>query len=268
MANHRSMKFGKKLKKLPMTKIILKTKEEIEIMKKSGRIAASILNTLKSAVEPNITTSDLNLLAEKLILDAGVKASFLNFHGYPASICTSVNDEVVHGIPGDKILSEGDIISIDLGILYQSYHADTALTCGVGKISVGAQKLIDATQKSLEKAIAVVKPGIHLGDIGSAIQSYVEKKGFSVVRSLVGHGVGRELQEEPAVPNYGKKGEGIILKEGMTIAIEPMINAGKYQVKTLSDGWTVMTADKALSAHFEHTIAITSKGAEVLTKLE
>lgn len=246
--------------------IILKSQQEIEIMTKGGRIAASILNKLKNGAKPGVTTADLNILAEKLIHNAGAKASFRNFQGYPASICTSVNNEVVHGIPGDRILKEGDIVSIDLGIFYQGFHTDTALTCGVGKIDPDAQKLIDVTKKSLEKAISIAKDGAHLGDIGQEVQSYVEKEGFSVVRSLVGHGVGRHLQEEPAVPNYGKYGQGIVLKEGMTIAIEPMINAGKYEVKVLNDRWTVVTADGTLSAHFEHTIAITSKGAEVLTK--
>lgn len=249
-----------------MTKIILKTKEEIEIMRKGGRIAASILRQLKNTVKPGITTESLNKYAEELIKKAGAIASFKDFHGYPASICTSINKEVVHGIPSNKILKEGDIVGIDLGILYQGYHTDTALTCGVGKISNEAQKLIDITQTALEKAIVAAKIGNHLGDIGQKIQSYIESEGYSVVRSLVGHGVGRELQEEPAVPNYGKKGEGFILKEGITIAIEPMINAGKYQVKVLNDGWTVVTTDKSLSAHFEHTVAITSNGAVVLTK--
>jgi len=249
-----------------MTKIILKSAQEIEIMRKSGQIAASILNKLKDVVKPGITTQNLNILAEKLIRDAGSTASFKNFHNYPASICTSVNEEVVHGIPGDRILQKGDIIGIDLGILYQGFHSDTALTCGVGKISTDAQKLIDVTQKALEKAILIIKIDAHLGDIGSTIQSYVEKEGFSVVRSLVGHGVGRELQEDPSVPNYGKKGEGIILKEGMVIAIEPMINTGKYFVKVLNDSWTVITADKSLSAHFEHTVAVTKNGPIILTK--
>lgn len=250
-----------------MTKIILKTKKEIEIMKKGGVIAASILRQLKTTVKPGITTTSLNKYAEELIKKEGAIGSFKNFHGYPSSICTSVNEEVVHGIPGDKILKEGDIVGIDLGIFYQGFHTDTALTCGVGKISTDAQKLIDTTQTALEKAISVAKIGNHMGEIGSTIQLYVESEGYSVVTSLVGHGVGRELQEEPSVPNYGKKDEGIILKEGMTIAIEPMINAGKLEVKTLSDGWSVVTADSSLSAHYEHTIAITKNGPLILTKL-
>lgn len=249
-----------------MSKINLKTEEEIKIMREGGKIAASILNQLKSLVKTGITTEFLDQEAGKMIQKAGAKASFLNFQGYPASICTSVNEEVVHGIPSNRALKEGDIIGIDLGIFYQGFHTDTAITCGVGNISPEAQKLIEVTQKSLEKAIFLAKPGIFLGDIGSEIQNFVENEGFSVVRNLVGHGVGRELQEEPAVPNFGKKGTGVILKEGMTIAIEPMVNVGNYQVKILNDGWTVVTADKSLSAHFEHTIVVTSNGSEILTK--
>jgi methionyl aminopeptidase len=249
-----------------MTKIILKSKKEIEIMKKGGQIAASVLNQLKYKVKPGITTKSLDKYAEELIRNARAIASFKNFHNYPASVCISVNKEVVHGIPSDRILKEGDIVGIDLGILYQGYHTDTAMTCGVGKISIEAQKLINTTQKALEIAIIAVRPGNHLSDIGYTIQSYVEKEGYSVVRTLVGHGIGHNLQEEPAVPNYGKKGQGIVLKEGMTIAIEPMINVGKHSVKILKDGWTVVTADKSLSAHFEHTIAITKNSPIILTK--
>lgn len=245
---------------------LIKTKEEIEEMRKGGRIAASILNKLKESAKPGVTTLELDYLAERLISEANVRASFKGFGGYPAHICTSINEEVVHGIPSKLILKEGDILGIDLGILCNGFHTDTALTCAIGKINPDAQKLIEVTKKSLDKAISIIRPGIRLGDIGNLIQSTVEKEGFSVVRDLVGHGIGKDLQEKPSIPNYGKKSEGLILKEGMTLAIEPMVNTGDFKVKVLDDGWTVVTLDKSLSAHFEHTIVVTKTGAEILTK--
>lgn len=237
---------------------------------------AEILKELGKAVKPGIKTIELDRLAESLVFKYGAKASFKNYRpsfnhegqgGYPASVCVSVNEEVVHGIPGDRILKEGDIVSLDMGILYKGYFTDAALTVGVGKISPVAEKLIAVTKKSLNLAIKETKIGNRLGDIGWAVQSYVEKNGFSVVRDLVGHGVGKFIHEDPEIPNYGKKGTGLEIEEGMILAFEPMVNAGGYKVKTLADGWTFATCDKSLSAHFEHTVAVAKNGAEVLTKL-
>lgn len=250
-----------------MAKISLKNQAEIEIMKKGGHIAATILNELASVVKPGLQTVELDRLAVKLIEKAKVIASFKNFHGYPASICISLNNEVVHGIPCDREIKDGDLVKIDLGILYKGFHTDTAITVGVGKVSEKAEKLMTVTKKALQKGIEAVKPDIRLGVIQNIIQKEIERNGFGVVRDLVGHGIGKELQESPSIPNYGYENEGPILKEGMTLAIEPMVTAGDYQVKTLEDGWTVATVDKSLSSHFEHTVVITSNGAEILTKV-
>lgn len=255
--------------------IIIKTPQEIALMREGGKILALILEELGQAVKPGIKTIDLDKLAESRVFKYGVKASFKGYKpsfnsengGYPANVCVSVNEEVVHGIPGERVLREGDIVSLDMGVLHKGYYTDAAITVGAGKISPMAQKLIDVTKKSLELGIAEVKAGNHLGDIGFAIQSYAEKNGFSVVRDLVGHGVGKLIHEEPEIPNYGKRGKGLELKEGMTLALEPMINIGDWRVKVMPDTWTFVTQDKSLSAHFEHTVAITENGAEVLTKL-
>lgn len=249
-----------------MTKISLKNQSEIEIMKKGGQIAATILNELGRTVKPGMQTVELDRLAVSLIEKNKVAASFKNFHGYPASICVSLNDEVVHGIPCDRVIKEGDLVKIDLGILYKGFHTDTAITVGAGKISEEAEKLMTVTKNALQKGIEAVKPDIRLGVIQAIIQKEIESNGFGVVRDLVGHGIGKELQESPSIPNYGYENEGPILKEGMTLAIEPMVTIGNYEVKTLEDGWTVATVDKSLSAHFEHTIVITKTGAEILTK--
>lgn len=250
-----------------MTKISLKNQAEIDIMKKGGQIAANILNDLANFVKPGLQTVELDRLAVNLIAQNKVKASFKNFHGYPASICVSINSEVVHGIPCDRVIKDGDLVKIDLGILYKGFHTDTAVTVGAGKISEEAEKLMKVTKNALQKGIEAVKPDIHLGVIQNIIQKEIESNGFGVVRDLVGHGIGKELQESPSIPNYGSENEGPILKGGMTLAIEPMVTIGSYEVKTLEDGWTVATADKSLSAHFEHTIVITKNGAEVLTKI-
>jgi len=250
-----------------MASINIKSKKEIEIMRKGGKIAATILLDLKKAIKPGLKTKDLANSAEKLIEKEGAKASFKNYNGYPSSICVSINDEVVHGIPSDRIIKEGDIIGLDVGIFYGGYHADTAITVGVGKISPEAKRLILVTEYALQKGIQAIRPNKRLGEIQNIIQYEIEKEGFGVVRDLVGHGIGKKLQESPAIPNFGSPKDGPILKEGMTLAIEPMVTAGDWRVKVLDDGWTVTTIDKSLSAHFEHTIAVTKNGAEVLTKI-
>lgn len=253
--------------------IYIKTPEEIALIREGGKILAQILIDLGKAVKPGMKTIELDRLTESLVFKYGAKASFKNYKpdfnssGYPASICISVNEEVVHGIPGERILREGDIVGLDMGILYKGLFTDAAITVAVGAITPEAEKLISVTKESLDRAIRAAKVGAHLGDIGWAVQSYVEENGFSVVRDLVGHGVGKFVHEQPEIPNFGRQGTGLELKEGMVIAIEPMVNAGTYKVKTLADGWTFVTQDKKYSAHFEHTVAVTKNGAEVLTKL-
>jgi len=255
--------------------IYIKTPEEITLIREGGKILAQILNELGKAVKPGMKTIELDRLAESLVFKYGAIAAFKNYKpdfnrreqdGYPASVCVSVNEEVVHGIPGNRVLQEGDIVSLDMGVLYKGYFTDAAITVGVGKISPVAQKIIDVTRRSLDLAIAEVKIGNHLGDIGWAVQSYVEKNGFSVVRDLVGHGVGKFIHEEPEIPNFGRPKTGLELKEGMVLAIEPMVNTGSHKVKALADGWTFVTQDKSLSAHFEHSVAVTKNRAEVLTE--
>lgn len=254
--------------------IIIKTPDEISIMKEGGKILATILEEVSATVVPGVSTMELNELAEKLIRKAGGDPAFLNYivegeedNPYPGTLCTSVNSEVVHGIPSKNgILKEGDIIGLDIGMFYKGLCTDTAKTVGVGNISKSTQRLIDITQQALKKGISQIKSGAQIGDIGSAIQKYVEGEGFSVVKQLVGHGVGKKVHEEPRVPNYGESGTGLTLEEGMTLAIEPMVNVGEEHVKTEDDQWTITTLDKSLSAHFEHTIAVTKKGCNILTE--
>jgi methionyl aminopeptidase len=252
---------------------LIKTKAEIEKMRAGGRILASVLNKVAAAVKPGVSTAELNNLAENLLKQQGAKSSFLGYgheqgNLYPASLCTSVNEAVVHAIPSaNHILQEGEIIGLDIGCWYQGLCTDMALTIPVGNTSSKALKLIKTTKLSLEEGLRQVRAGAHIGDIGAAIQGFVEANGFSVVRQLTGHGVGKAVHEEPAVPNFGKKGTGLKLTAGMTIAIEPMVNEGGYEIKVLADGWTVVTADKSLSAHFEHTALVTEKGYEVLTMI-
>lgn len=228
---------------------------------------ALILDVLSKEVKPGITTGKLNTIADKLIREQGAIPSFKGYRGFPASICTSVNEEIVHGIPGERVLEEGDIIAIDAGAIYNGFHGDAAITVGVGRISPEAKWLIDNTRGSLEAGIAEAKEGAHLSDISAAIQAYAESSGFSPVREYVGHGIGREMHEKPEIPNFGPPGKGPILKQGMTLALEPMINAGDWRTRVLDDHWTVVTADGRLSAHFENTIVITGGEAEILTKL-
>lgn len=247
--------------------IVLKTTRELSLMKEACRISAGALRVAGEAVKPGVSTGEIDRIAYEYIKSQGAEPNFLNLYGFPATACISVNDEVIHGIPSKKrILKEGDIVSIDLGAKLHGYNGDNAATFACGKISEEAQRLIDVTRESLFEAIKVAVPGGKIGDIGSCVQRYCEERGFSVVREYTGHGVGKELHEDPAVPNYGTAGRGVRLLPGMTIAIEPMINQGTKAIKNLSDGWTVKTADGKLSAHFEHTVAITKDGPVILTK--
>jgi len=247
--------------------VFIKTEKEIEIMRQGGKILAKILDELEKKIKPGTNTFFLNEFAENLAARFGAKPSFKGYKNYPASLCVSVNSEVVHGLPKQKILKEGDIVGLDFGLFYKGYYTDMAKTVGVGKISSLAKRLIFVTKKALDLGIAQVRPGNHVGDISFAIQNYVESNGFSVVRDLVGHGVGRKVHEPPQVPNFGEKGKGIKLEKGMTLAIEPMVNAGKPEVRLLPDGWTFVTCDGSLSCHFEHTVAVTNDGNEILTKI-
>jgi methionyl aminopeptidase len=248
--------------------IIRKSKKEIEKMRAAGLIVAQVLERLSAIVEPGITTRDLDREAERLIREAGAVPTFKGYHGYTASICTSINDEVVHGIPGNRRLREGDIIGIDCGATYLGYVGDAAVTVPVGKVSDEVIRLMKATRESLFEAIKRCQAGNRLGDVCNAVQSYVEPLGYSVVRNFCGHGIGRAMHEEPQVPNYGRPGTGPVLREGWVLAIEPMVNLGRHDVKVLSDGWTVITLDGRPSAHFEHTVAITEEGPQILTALD
>ncbi len=245
--------------------IIIKSLQEIELMRQAGRIVAGTLQELAGAVRPGITTIQLDTLARQYIQKSGARPAFLGYHGFPATICTSLNEEVVHGIPGLRRLKAGDIISIDVGVFYKGYYGDAAATFPVGEVSPLAKRLLEVTRESLYKGIEKAYPGNRLYDISAAIQTYVESRGFSVVRSYVGHGIGSEMHEEPQVPNFGLPGKGPLLEAGMVLAIEPMVNAGTWEVETLSDDWTVVTKDRNLSAHFEHTVAIMQDGPEILT---
>ncbi|MBZ4663312.1 MAG: map [Caloramator sp.] len=245
--------------------IYLKSDQEIEIMRKAGQIVAETLLILEEAIKPGITTKELDKIAEEYIISCGARPSFKGYHGFPATICASVNEEVVHGIPGERVLKEGDIISVDCGAFYKGFHGDAARTFPVGKVTPEAQRLIDVTRESFFEGIKYAKVGNRLGDISAAIQEYVEKNNFSVVRDYVGHGIGREMHEQPSVPNYGKSGRGMRLNKGLVLAIEPMVNMGTFAVKELDDGWTVVTYDGKLSAHYENTVAILDNGPEILT---
>jgi methionyl aminopeptidase len=248
--------------------VVLKSAAEIEKMHKAGRVVRQILDMLHQVVKPGVSTQDLDRAAEDMLKELGAKSAFKGYHGYPAVLCTSVNEEVVHGIPSAKrILQEGDIVSVDFGAFVEGYCGDSATTIPVGKVSAEAEKLLKVTEQSLYAAIDVVKPGATLGDVGWAVQKVVEDNGFSVVRDFVGHGIGTAMHEDPQVPNYGQPGRGLRLKQGMVIAIEPMVNVGGYDVQVLKDGWTAVTRDKSLSAHFEHTVAVTADGARILTEL-
>jgi methionyl aminopeptidase len=246
--------------------IICKTQRELEIMREAGRIVALTHQELQKYIKPGISTKELDAIAEKYILGCDAIPSFKGYNGFRGSICASVNEELVHGIPGDRVLREGDIISIDIGAKHNGYHGDSAWTYAVGTISDETQQLLDVTEKSLYIGLKEAKPGERLSNISHAIQTYVEEHDFSVVREYVGHGVGQELHEDPQIPHYGPPNKGPRLKPGMVLAIEPMVNAGTRYVKTLADDWTVVTVDGKMCAHFEHTVAITENGYEILTK--
>ena len=245
--------------------IIVKTPEQIEQMAAAGAIQARCLKMLRSKVRAGITTDELDQAAEKFITSQGAQPSFLGYRGFPGSICASPNSMVVHGIPGPYALARGDLISIDVGVTYRGWVADAAITVPVGRIDPDAQKLLDTTQASLLAAVEQVRPGNHLGDVSHAVQERVEQDGFSIIRSLVGHGVGRDMHEDPQVPNYGEPGKGPELEPGMVFAIEPMVNAGGPEVRLGDDNWAVYSADDSLAAHFEFTVAVTESGPRVLT---
>jgi methionyl aminopeptidase len=247
--------------------IIRKTPREIELMRVAGEIVALTHNHLKQFVKPGISTRELDQIAEEFIRSKGATPSFKGYGGFPGSICASINEEVVHGMPTSKVLKDGDIIAIDIGANYKGYHGDSAWSYAVGAVDDEKAHLLEVTEKSLFIGLDVVKAGVRLGDVSHAIQAYAESNGLSVVRELVGHGIGSKLHEDPQIPNYGRPGTGPVLKEGMCLAIEPMLNAGARYVKTLSDDWTVVTIDEKPSAHFEHTILVTKEGYEILTKV-
>ena len=245
--------------------IIVKSMNEITAMRRAGRVVASILKTLAREIKAGMTTQQLDDITVRELARYGASASFKGYRGFPASLCVSINEEVVHGIPGDRVIGEGDIVSLDFGAIVGGFHGDAAITVGVGNISPEAKQLLEATKDALEAGIVVARPGAHLSDVSAAIQHYAESRGFSVVREYTGHGIGREMHEDPQIPNFGPPGLGTVLREGMTLAIEPMVNIGGWKTRVKDDNWTVVTDDGSLSAHFEKTIVITDGEAEVLT---
>ncbi len=251
--------------------IVVKSKAELACMREAGRIVAEVLEAMREHARPGVTTAELDALAHDIITRRGAIPSFKGYRGYPASICTSVNEQIVHGIPGSRALREGDILSVDVGAIYQGYHGDAAITVGIGTISPEAQRLMAVTQEALEAGIQQVRPGGRLWDVIRAIQTRVESAGYQVVREYQGHGIGREMHEDPSVPNYlgnsNVRPRNVRLRVGMTLALEPMVVAGDWHTRVLEDGWTVVTADGKLAAHFEHTVAVTENGPEILTRL-
>jgi methionyl aminopeptidase len=248
--------------------ITLKSDRELNLMRKAGGIVAQILEEMAQMTKPGISTWDIDRYAEKRTLEMGSVPAFKGYNGFPATVCISVNDEVVHGIPSKKrVLEDGDLLKLDFGVIYEGWYGDSARTVPVGKINDEARQLLDVTREGLNRGIEQCREGNRIFDIGHAVQNYVEGFGYGVVREFVGHGIGRALHEDPQVPNYGPKGKGIVLKTGMVLAIEPMVNAGGHEVKVLRDGWTAVTVDHSLSAHFEHTVAITPNGPEILTRI-
>jgi methionyl aminopeptidase len=246
--------------------IVIKTVKEVEKMRRAGEIVREVLHAVRAMVKPGVTTLELENVAESMIAEAGAKPAFKGYHGFPCVLCTSLNDQVVHGIPSAKtVLREGDILSVDCGAVIDGYYGDSAITIPVGKVAPTTQRLLDVTQQSLVRAIETVRPGAMLGDVGAAVQEIVEAEGFSVVKEFVGHGIGTHMHEDPQIPNFGQRGRGVRLREGMVLAIEPMVNAGSDAVRVLKDGWTAVTEDGSLSAHFEHTVAVTKDGAAILT---
>jgi len=247
--------------------ITIKTPEEIKIMAEGGKILAGIMKELEKKVKPGITTEDLNRLAENLILKSGGKCSFKGYEDYPACLCTSINEEIVHSVPSARQLKDGDIISLDLGIFYQGFHTDMAITVPVGKILPETQRLIRVTKKALKRGIKKTRPGNTIGDIGNTIQRYVEGQGFNVVRELCGHGIGKEIHEDPKILDYGKRHSGLEIKEGMVLCLEPMVTVGDWKLKKSADGFGYQTQDGSLSCHFEHTMVVTKNGAKILTMI-
>ncbi len=248
--------------------VILKSPEEIRKLRGNNLLVARVLEALKKMIRPGVTTLELDRYCEELTLREGAKPAFKGYRGYPFSLCTSVNEEIVHGMPSERKLQTGDIVSLDFGIYHQGLYGDAAVTVPVGEVTDEARRLMGVTEEALYRAIDRARPGNRLGDISAAIQNHVEAAGYNVVRDLVGHGIGRSLHEEPQVPNYGREGKGIELRPGLVLAIEPMVNAGTHAVKVLKDGWTVVTADGRLSAHFEHSVAITEKEPFILSRID
>jgi len=245
--------------------IIIKSDREIELMRQAGKIVAAVLKILSEQMKPGMKTKELDAIAGREVAGLGAKPSFKGYRGFPASLCVSINDEVVHGIPGERVIADGDIVSLDFGAVYDGYQGDAALTVAVGDISPEAKDLLETTEAALGAGIAAAKPGGRLGDVSAAIQNYAEARGYSVVREYTGHGIGRDMHEEPQIPNFGNPGVGPRLASGMALALEPMVNAGDWRTRVDSNHWTVLTADGKLSAHFEHTIVITDGEPEVLT---
>ena len=245
--------------------ITIKSDQEIAIMRQAGRIVATVLGVLSKQVRPGMKTKELDVIAAGELERLGAKPSFKGYRGFPANLCVSVNDEIVHGIPGERILNEGDVVSLDFGVIFKGFQGDAAVTVGVGEISPQAEQLMETTEGALKASIAVAYPGARLGDISAAVQHYAESRGYSVVREYTGHGIGRKMHEDPQIPNFGSPGAGPVLKKGMTLALEPMVNAGDWRTRLGNDHWVVLTADGSLAAHFEHTIAITNGEPEVLT---
>lgn len=247
--------------------VIVKSDHEIEIMRQAGKIVAEVLQKLKSEVRAGITTRELDAIALKEVTRRGATPSFKGYRGYPASICASINEEIVHGIPDERVIKSGDIVSIDFGAIYNGFQGDAALTVGVGKLDPRSEELIETTEGALGAGIAAVREGARLGDVSNAIQEYVESRGFAVIREYTGHGIGREMHEDPQIPNFGVAGQGLKLKKGMTLALEPMVCVGDWRTTVSSNNWTVSTLDGGMAAHFEHTIAVTDGAARVLTSL-
>lgn len=245
--------------------VTLKSSREVKLMREAGRIVAAVLADMEQAAAPGVTTAELDERAERLIRKMGAVPSFKGYRGYPASICASINEQVVHGIPDGRTLKEGDIISVDVGAIYKGYHGDAAITIPVGKVGPEVERLLEVTRDALQAGIAKSRAGLRTGDVSAAIQQWVESRGFSVVREYTGHGIGSAMHEDPQIPNFGRPGTGHALRAGMTFALEPMVNAGTWKTKVLADGWTVITEDGRLSAHFEHTVAVTEGEPEVLT---
>jgi len=247
--------------------IIYKSREEIQSIRDSSQIVALVLSELKEMIRPGLSTIELDKYAEKRVHELDAVPAFKGYRGYPASLCTSINEEIVHGIPSSRVLKEGDILSLDFGVIHHGYYGDAAVTYPVGDITDPAEKIISVARKSFFKGVEQIKTGNRISDISHAVQNYVESQGFSIIRNFVGHGIGLSLHEEPQIPNFGAPGRGPRIKQGMTLAIEPMISAGSWEVKILSDNWTAVTKDKSLSAHYENTVAVTKDGVEILSLL-